>query len=394
MSGESPAPAAAGSAGVEAEEATLLDRIAAFAAAEVAPAAPRWSKGEAPEAALQHRAAELGLTRLCVPRAAGGLGLRFRVQARACALLAAADFGFAMSLVNTHNAARRIAESAPAPLAAAHLPALLWGQTAACTALTEPAAGSDAGALEMRAVRSSDGWLLDGEKVWIVNARNAALAIVYAQCGQPGDRNGIAAFLVDLTAPGCRRRALGSDFAQASAGTGGFVLSGVAVPAEAMLLPPGTAFRAILDELNGARAYVAAMCCGMLRAALDRAAGYGATRHSFGRPLAGHQAWRLALARAATDLAAAEALTDRAVAAVETGAEARLLAAQAKLSAVAAAQTHLPALLHAMGAEGLRPEHPMARHLGAAQIAALVDGSTEMLLEQVARATQPHRQTG
>ncbi|MCT4334917.1 acyl-CoA/acyl-ACP dehydrogenase [Paracoccus sp. YLB-12] len=371
----------------------ILAAIGQFAAQQIAPMAQHWSKGQAPEPDLFRRAAELGLFRLDVAQSAGGLGLGFAVKARACQAMAAADFGFAMSLVNTHNVAARIVASASPQVQAAFLPSLLWGEASACTALTEPGAGSDVASLQTRAVRKDGGWLLNGEKAWIVNARHAATAIVYAQTEEHGDSSGIAAFLVDLTAQGCRRHASSSDFAQASAGTGGFTLLNVHLPDDHLLLPPGTAFGAIMSEINSARAYVAAMCCGMLDAALRHVSAYGVTRQSFGKPLRAHQAWRLSVARAETALAGACALTDSAIDRIDSGQDAQLDAAFAKIAATEALGTHMPVLLHAMGAEGLRPQYPMARHLAAAQIATLVDGSTEMLLERVARLARAHTET-
>lgn len=367
------------------------DRLAAiedFAKREVAPRAAGWSMGAAPEPALFLKAAELGLMRLEVPEADGGLGLGFALKARACAALAAADFGFAMSVVNTQNAALTLAKLAPPEVKAALLPDLLAGRASACTALTEPGAGSDFAAVSTTARREGDGWRLDGEKAWIVNGRHAEVAIVYAQCGEAGDRDGIGAFAVPLSAPGCTRKPIDSPFALTSVGAGAFTLEGVALPESHMLLRPGAAFRAILGEINGARVYVAAMCCGMLGAALDAAGDYGETRTTFGQPLFEHQAWRLAYARAGAELAAAQALADQAIEAVATGAPAQLISAQAKIQAVAACERHLPALLHAMGAEGLRAEHPFARHLAASRFAALADGSTEMLLERAARLSR------
>jgi alkylation response protein AidB-like acyl-CoA dehydrogenase len=295
-----------------------------------------------------------------------------------------------MAVVNTHNVALALAERADPALLERHLPALLAGRTAACTALTEPQAGSDFAAAAMRARPDGDGWHLDGEKTWLVNGRRAGLAIVYAQCGQPGERDGIAAFAVALEGETCTRHAIDSPFSQTSIGAGGFTLRDHPVPREALLLAPGEAFRAILEEINGARAYVAAMCVGMLEAAVTEARAYGATRAAFGRPLAGHQAWRLALAEVATDLAAARALTREAVAAVEARhPDAQRLAAQAKIHAAGACVRRLPELMHLAGAEGLSPHRPFARHLAAAQAATLTDGSTEMLLERVARLLGP-----
>ena len=361
----------------------LLASVERFARERVAPAAAAYDDAM-PDVSLYADAAAIGLTRLEVPVAQGGLGHGFALKARACEIVAAADFGFAMSLVNTHNIALRIARLPDKALRETHLPGLLDGSVRACTAITEPGAGSDAAAITTTARRVAQGWELTGEKCWIVNGAHAGLSIVYAQCGEAGDGKGIGAFLVDLTTPGCTRYAMDSGFAKGSIGTGGFRLEGVTVPDNRMLSPPGEAFRAILSEINGARTYVAAMACGMLDAAIEHALDYGARRESFGKPLTGHQAWRLAVAEAATDLAAARALTNKAIDTVDTGADAQLLAAQAKVFAVATCQHRLPILLTAMGAEGLKPQYPFTRHIAAIQSAALTDGTAAMLLERVA----------
>lgn len=366
-------------------ESERLQAIAVFASTTVAVAAADWSRGIAPDRQIFARAAELGLTGIQVPVEHGGLGLSYAFKVRACEILAAADFGFAMSVVNTHNIAHRLAVVAPPDVRERYLPQLLDGRSTACTALTEPGVGSDVAAMTTTAVRDGDGWIITGEKAWIINARHADTAIVYAQCGQKGDHAGIGAFLVDLTVPQCRRYAIESPFPQTSTGTGGFVLDGCRVPSAHLLLAPGTALKSILSEINGARTYVAAMCCGMVAEALAVVQDYGRTRSTFGRPLAQHQAWRHTIADVAADLAAARTLVDQAVQAFASGIDAEHSAAAAKLHAVAMSQRQLPALLHAMGAEGLKSQYPFARHIAASHVAALTDGSSNMLRERLAR---------
>ncbi|PHP64984.1 acyl-CoA dehydrogenase [Zhengella mangrovi] len=370
------------------ERSAFLASVKDFARETVAPAAALWSQGRAPDAGVFLAAAKLGLFGIELPVHAGGLGLDFKHKAAACRILAAADFGFAMAVVNTHNVALRLFLSAP-DLANGHLAALLSGETCACTALTEPDAGTDAAAMRTRASETDDGWVLNGEKTWIVNGRRAGLAIVFAKCGDSDDHRSIGAFLVDLTAPGVERHAIDSAFAQTSTGTGGFTMRDVRLARGNLILPPGKAFRSILSEINGARAYVAAMCCGMLEAAVATVAAHGHRRFSFGKPLMEHQAWRLALAQAGTDLDASAALTDKAIAAIPGDHSVQRLAAQAKIHAVQTCQQHLPGLLHAMGAEGLRPEHCLARHLAAVQSAALTDGAQTPLLERVSKLSFP-----
>jgi alkylation response protein AidB-like acyl-CoA dehydrogenase len=162
-------------------------------------------------------------------------------------------------------------------------------------------------------------------------------------------------------------------------------LQGYVARSDEVLHPPGQAFKRALESINGARVYVAAMCVGMLQESLRIAQAYGQRRQTFGQPLAQHQGWRWMLAEAAVDLEAASALVQCAAQAIDEGSQSQDLAAKAKVFATRAAQRHLPALLHAMGAEGLRDSYPLMRHVAAAHVATLVDGSTEMLLERISK---------
>jgi alkylation response protein AidB-like acyl-CoA dehydrogenase len=132
-----------------------------------------------------------------------------------------------------------------------------------------------------------------------------------------------------------------------------------------------------------ARIYVAAMANAMVVDSLRIASAYGEQRHSFGQALKEHQGWRWSLADAMVDVQAAQLLIDKACAAADAQQTMDTLAAQAKIFATRMACKHVANLLHAMGASGFSAEHPLSRHLAGAQVATLVDGSTEMLLERV-----------
>ncbi len=362
-----------------------------FAADLVAPQAAAWEAEGAVPRALFSRAGRLGLIGLEVPEALGGAGLGFTAKAEICEILAGADFGVAMAIVNSHNVAKKLAETAPPEIVQAFLPDLLCGARIGCTALTEPTAGSDFAAIEMRAEAFDGGWRLTGEKSWITNATQADTFIVYAQTKAPGDMTGIAAFLVDGRREGFVRSPPSDVIGLRSCGAGGFRLERFLVHENEMIGASGAAFKSILNEINGARIYVAAMCCGMMDAALRLVADHGERRQVFGKPLRQHQGWRWILAEASVDLAGARALTTAAAAALEAGEDVQLLAAQAKILTSRVAGEQLPKLMHAMGAEGLTRGHPLGRHLIGAQFAGLVDGSTEMLLERVAKLMTPAR---
>jgi alkylation response protein AidB-like acyl-CoA dehydrogenase len=362
----------------------LLARTATFAGDVVEPGAPRWEAEQRIGREAIAAAAAIGLTGLEVPAAWGGLGLGFSVKAQAAELLGAADFGFTMSLINTHNVAAKLAREAPVEVAQRYLPDLLAGRRLGCTALTEATAGSDFAAIRTLAVRTPQGWRIDGNKAWITNAAEADVIVLYAQTDPGSGGRGIACFVIDGRRDGFLREPAFALTGQHAIGAGSFSLHGYIARDEEMLQPPGRAFKAALGSINGARTYVAAMCNGMVGEALRTALDHGRKRQAFGRPLADHQGWRWRLAEAGAELAASRLLVAQAAAQVESGADAQLLAAQAKLFATRLAERQLPALAQAMGAEGLKREHCFGRHLAGARVASFVDGSSEMLLERIA----------
>jgi len=329
-------------------------------------------------------AAHFGILGIQVPVALGGMGLSFSAKVVVADTLAALDFGLAMSLVNTHNVAEQIARIGNPLLIERYVPDLISGKKSACTALTEPRAGSDFSAIETTATRVQGGWRLHGSKAWITNAVHADVVVVYAQTQEAAGASGIAAFVIDAKKTGFQRLDPHTS-PIASIGTGAFSLSGYVCEDVDMLSPPGEAFKDILQAINGARIYVAAMCCGMVEACLATVSAYGEQRHTFGKPLLAHQGWRWQLAEAAVELEAARSMVQTAAHWIDAQQDAQSMAAKTKIFASRMAQKQIAVLMHAMGAEGLSAQHPFMRHLAAAQIAGLVDGSTEMLLERVAR---------
>jgi acrylyl-CoA reductase (NADPH) len=127
------------------------------------------------------------------------------------------------------------------------------------------------------------------------------------------------------------------------------------------------------------------MCAGMLDAALDHAVRYASRRTAFGRPVIEFQGLQWSLVDADTDLAALRLLAYRAAQQIDAGDDADVSAAQAKKLAGSRVLGHLAACVQAMGANGLRADHPLMRHLNACKIAAFTDGTTEMMNERLGK---------
>ena len=286
-------------------------------------------------------------------------------------------------MINHHNACARFArDGAPAHVARL-LPRMLTGEVIGCAGLSEPNVGSDFGGLEMTAAKVDGGWKLNGAKAWITNAAVAGLSIAYAQTDKAQGYRGIACFAIEAERPGFHRDKPFEVHGGHAIGAGGFRLVDYIAPDEALLKPAGEGFKAALAGINGARAYVAAMCCGMLQASLETAVRYTQQRKSFGQPVIEHQGVRWKLADAATDLEAARLLTYRAARLIDTGGDAVMPAAYAKKFATDMAVQRIADCIQAMGANGLRAEYPLSRHLAGAKIAAYTDGSIEMMNERI-----------
>jgi alkylation response protein AidB-like acyl-CoA dehydrogenase len=365
------------------EERALLATAHRFRRDYLAPRAAEWERRrQVPREALRE-AARCGLTGIEVPRELGGQGAGFVAKTLIAEELARSCMGFAFSVINTQNVAARLARAGNPAQIERHLTPLIAGEASGGTALTEPQAGSDFPAIATTARKTAGGWVLDGEKAWLTNAATAEVITVYAKTDAAPGSDGIAAFLIDARTPGFERLPAYGLMGGHAIGAGGFRLKDFRVHDDALFYPPGEAFKRALTSINGARTYVAAMCCGMVAESLRIALEYATRRQTFGKRLIDHQGLRWSLVEVATDLEAARSLTGRAAEIIGRGENAVLAAAYAKKFAVAMAQRRLGDCMQAMGAEGLREEHPIGRHIAGARIAGYVDGSTEMQNERI-----------
>jgi len=368
------------------EELAVVAKAKAFAADHVAPNASRWEWERRYPLETIRAACAVGLNTIELARKHGGQGLSFSCKLRAFEEIAKADFAFAFALINHHNACARFArDGKPGPVARL-LPRMLTGDLIGCAGLSEPGVGSDFSGLEMKAEQVDGGWKLNGAKAWITNAAVAGLSVAYAQTDRSHGYRGIACFAIEAERPGFHREPPFELHGGHAIGVGGFRLVDYIAPDEAVLHPPGAAFKAALAGINGARAYVAAMCCGMLQASLEAAVRYTQQRKTFGQAVIDHQGVRWKLVDAAADLEAARLLTYRAARLIDEGKDAVLPAAYAKKFATDMAVQRIADCIQAMGANGLRADYPLARHLAGAKIAAYTDGSIEMMNERIGAA--------
>lgn len=191
-------------------------------------------------------------------------------------------------------------------LKARYLPGIAAGDKTLCFGLSEPDAGSDAQAMRTRAVRDADGWVINGTKQWITNSPYADYAIVFAAVD--GERRGITAFFVETSSPGFTVTGIIPVMGALGGDTGIIALEDLRVPDENRLGEIGQGLAVAMRGINAGRLGMAATCLGYAEWALAQATGYARTRHSFGKPIAEHQAIQFHLAEAAMDIYAARSM--------------------------------------------------------------------------------------
>ncbi len=243
-----------------------------------------------------------------------------------------------------------ILQSGPPELAARWIPAVAAGEAVAAFALSEPGAGSDAGALELRADPDGDGWRLSGTKTWISHAPDADVYTVFARTTAGAGAKGVSAFAVPGDAPGLSGEPI--DLVAPHA-LGTLTFDGVPVGRDALLGEVDEGFRVAMRTLDLFRPSVGAAATGIARRALEEALDHTQRRKAFGGRLRDLQAVGHRLADAATAIEAARLLVYEAAAALDADAPSTRLAAMAKLHATEVAQRVVDDAVQLHGASGL-----------------------------------------
>src|SRR3954451_521192 len=264
------------------------------------------------------------------------------------------------------------------------IPRLLHGEILGSFALSEPNVGSDPGALETRAERRGDVWVLNGAKRFIGNAGLSDIYIVFARTGDAGPR-GVSAFLVDGHAPGVsseKLRTMGMPGWQLGAPR----FEDVEVPAEGLIGREGEGFRIAMATFDRSRPTVAAQAVGLGQGAVDLAVDYAARRHAFGEPLLAHQGIQFKVAQMEADVAAARALTYQAATAVDVGSpELTKLASMAKLIASDTAMRVTTEAVQVLGGNGYLKDFPAERMMRDAKVLQIYEGANEIQRMVIAR---------
>ena len=336
------------------EQEAFKQQIEAFARDVVALRAAGIDKsGEFPTDVM-HAAAAHGLLGVTIPKAWGGAGRDYISYALAIEAIARASATVAVSLSVTNSlVAELIAHAGRDEQRERWLRPLATGAAIGAFALSEPNAGTDAANQQTRAVRSDNRYRISGKKVWVANAEEAAVVIVFART-RPGLRGqGVTAFLVPMDTPGIRRTARADSLGVRGLGCMDLELN-ITASDDQILGPVDQGYRLAMWALQGGRVAIASQALGIGEAALDEALAYAKSREQFGQPIANYQAVQWMLADMATELAAARMLTLKAAAAKDTQDKSTVEASMAKLAASEAAHKAADKAMQILASAGYR----------------------------------------
>jgi alkylation response protein AidB-like acyl-CoA dehydrogenase len=257
------------------------------------------------------------------------------------------------------------------------LPRLATGAWLGAYALTEEGAGSDAAAIATTAKETSDGWLLDGEKIWITNGGVADLVVVYATVDPAKKHDGITAFVLEPGIAGLERKRMeGVELGHRGADHARLVFRGAKIPKGNVLGAVGGGFKVAMESLDHGRLGVAAGAVGLHAACLDAVLEFARKRRQFGRRLGDFQMVQERIADMAADLEAARLLVWRAALARAGNRRNTAEVAAAKLFAVEAAQRAASEAVLLLGSRGYANTSPVERHYRDVQGLRIYEGTS------------------
>jgi butyryl-CoA dehydrogenase len=255
---------------------------------------------------------------------------------------------------------------------------LAQGKQIGSFCLTEPGAGSDVAAMESKAVRQGDDYILTGRKYFIMNAPVASTFVVFAMTDKSLAHRGISAFIVPRKSRGVRIGKIFDKMGIRSSVTSEVLFDEVRVPMENLLGHPGDGFRIAMETLDCGRISIAAQAVGIAQASLDAAIRYARHRVQFGKPIADLEAIRWMIADMATDLDAARLLTYRAAWLTDHHKKHTMEASMAKLFAASTAVEATRKALQIHGGYGYMTDLPLERYYRDAKITEIYEGTSEI----------------
>jgi alkylation response protein AidB-like acyl-CoA dehydrogenase len=367
------------------DERLFRDSVFEFADREIRPHVREMDEQAKLPPALLSSLFALGVMGIEIPESLGGAGATFFHSVLAVEALSRVDpsVGVVVDVQNTLviNALLRWATPEQKER---HLPRLASSLVGAY-ALSEAGSGSDAFALATRAVKAGDDWVLTGRKLWITNAGEAGLFIVFANANPDAGYRGITAFLIERDTPGFTVGRKEDKLGIRASSTCELILEECRVPASNVLGEVGKGYRTAIETLNEGRIGIGAQMIGLAQGALDHAVRYTSERRQFGQPIAGFQAVQHQLARAATEIHGARLMVYEAARLRDANEPFLTAAAMCKLMASEVAERTASLAVNLLGGYGFVKDYPVEKLYRDAKIGQIYEGTSNLQLQTIAK---------
>jgi len=367
------------------DERIFRDTVREFAEARVRPRVAEMERARQQPADLLGELFELGLMGIEVPEEYGGAGASFFMSVVAIEELARVDPAFAIPVdVQNTLVANQFLRWGSEEQKQRFLTRLAT-DTIGSYALSEARSGSDAFALETRAERKGDSWRLSGTKLWISNAHEAGLFVVFANADPAAGYRGITAFVVERDMPGFEVGKKEDKLGVRASSTCELRLDGVEVPHENVLGEMGQGYKLAIETLNEGRIGIGAQMLGLAEGALAGAVAYAGEREAFGQKIGEFQAVQHLLAECATDVASVRLHCYNAARMRDAGQNVQRAGAMTKLVASRVAESVASRCIDVYGGLGVTEECPAEKYLRDAKVAQIYEGTTFMQLNTIGR---------
>jgi len=351
--------------------------IRGFAQKELAPGAKARAKMDHFPKEVLKRMAEVGLLSFNLPEKYGGQSADWVTVGVAVEELSRADFNLAIAPVLSTGLCMGL-RLAPEEVQAEWLPRVSRGETLICLGLSEPSMGSDGAAVQCRAVKKGDHYVLNGEKTSITLGMQSEAIIAFASTNPAARARGVTAFFIPYSLPGVHRSRL-PDMGCKPMGRASVILDNVNLPEKYLLGEEGKGFHLVMTQFDAIRIFLGLMCMGIAQTSLDEAMNYAKQRTAFGQPLAKFEGISFKIAEAATMLECGRLLCYNTLAMKDRGETHTKESAMCKwlCPKVAVQVIHDCLLIH--GHFGYSEEYPLEQRLRDVIGWELADGSAEIM---------------
>lgn len=363
------------------------EQVRNFVQKEVSPHIDQWEQEELFPKSLYRRLGELGFLGIRYPEKYGGSGGDIWMTLVFCEeLCRCRAWGLPMSvLVHTDMSSTHVARYGSEEQRQQYLVPMISGEKVCAIGVSEPAAGSDVGAIQTTAVKDGDAYVINGAKIFITNSVHADVFCVAAKTVKDAGHRGISMFIVERETPGFRLVKKLKKLGNNTSDTGELVFEDVRIPRRNLIGEEGKGFYYIMENFQDERLIAASMAVSAAQQAFEDTLRYVRDRRTFGKRVFDHQAISHRLADLGTELEAARQLTYYAADVLHRGGDASTEVSMAKLFASEMANRLAYQCLQLHGGYGYMQEFPIERFFRDIRLSPIGGGTSEIMRDIIAR---------